>query len=413
MTVGFMRDQFHPTRAAKNWPSYSATAARHVRGWGQLPTMEQLQSLLDALIPLYNSEIMKVSFDDRPRGNSVMMAHGELAVRLGGLHSDGFSVFSIEPAVRDMLKKTSLAGVRLGDLKPLFPRFYIGFEGGTGIFFGAEDRESAWEVDGAYVDLRSVDPTDGRIRVEVCLTTKDRLSALKPGYFEHWPLQWEPHYTLNMMGADDQTFAEALGFAIDSGEITLELDVDRDDAFRAGIVDTQPEAMAHGIELVAPERLGYERSADFNRRNLGPARECLALVLGVLCALSDKSGMMEHHENVWPSDTPTHSLDTLHTAKTPKARRNAAANLKRQGFSSVRRIVLGEDVLRRAARGGADHNTSGRSAHWRAGHFRRQRHGSGLELVKIIWIMPQFIGTAGDDEPGGRLYKVVKGTGRG
>ncbi len=49
---------------------------------------------------------------------------------------------------------------------------------------------------------------------------------------------------------------------------------------------------------------------------------------------------------------------------------------------------------------GAGHQ---KSAHWRRGHFRNQRHGEGFSNVKIVWIQPMLIGV-GQAQP--KLYKV-------
>ncbi|AUR22532.1 hypothetical protein [Phaeobacter inhibens] len=403
-----VREEYHPLRAAKYWPDYVAMMSRLCRPWKMYPTSEQIEEIKETMHKLYSKEVEKADLENRPKHIDPMMEHLERGIRYGFLAGSGLNIYSIAPHVRDAIKKTSLSGIRLGDLRTPFETVYIGFDRGSGIYFDHDNAKANLIVDGAY--LRKIERhSEGDTHLEICLTTRDRLGVLRHGYVDHWALQREPHFTFDLIGQPDQTIEEILGFAIQNGDMDLEPDEEATDEFRTTIADAQAEFLEKGVHVTVPTMTGPERRAAFRNQNLEEARKGLSVVLGALCVLTSRmDGDAAPPDEVWPKDAPAALVDRLENGLSPKARKKALNDLKKSGHMLIKRIVIdGSSQVQRLDRGPMP-GTNEKVAHWRSGHMRRQPHGPKNAEIKLIWIMPTFVGGDDDGRVGGRLIRVSK-----
>lgn len=397
------RFDFHPLRAWMLWPGYVAAMNRVSYSMKSMPAMDDLEKVSEAVLRLYNEEIFKVPFDARPSGKMHFYQLVERGFRIASLAASGMNIYTFSPTLRNALGKSNLGDVRLGDLRPPYSAFYLGFEQGCGIYFGTKEQPRRWLVDGAYVMVNRPDETRDEHVWNICLTCRSRTGLLAPGYSDHWALQEEPHFTFDLKGGPEATFEEAFGEALESGNLDLEPDQEAIDDFRASIASFQDEARSSGIEVVAPVVSSRELLAEFKSHNLASARKALALTLGAVCALTSKPEVNDQ-DTEWPEDTPMELVAKSEKAQSPKARRNAASEIKRRGFSPVRRI----DLSSFGATSHVGDSEPGRSVrpHWRSGHFRRQLHGKGRSLVSVRWIMPTVVNAGKGSVPEGRVYRV-------
>ena len=74
-----------------------------------------------------------------------------------------------------------------------------------------------------------------------------------------------------------------------------------------------------------------------------------------------------------------------------RRRQKEQSALTADGYAVVR--LVGREVGSASTGPGG----SGVRAHWRRGHWRQQRHGVGLALVKRLWIKPVLVGANHDD----------------
>ncbi len=58
--------------------------------------------------------------------------------------------------------------------------------------------------------------------------------------------------------------------------------------------------------------------------------------------------------------------------------------------------IIGRKYAHKHAAGSGAGSGESKRMHWRRGHFRQQKHGSGFSLVKTIWIEPVLVGLKGD-----------------
>ena len=394
------RLDFHPSRfralcpelaqIARKWSGERAGALRK-------DPLGSMQAMINSIIPVINSYQMRLPLEERPDLKDVAMKMPIKVATIAGLYGCGFNVFCFTPRVRDAVKHTSLDDVRLGDLQFPFPTFYVGFQGTTNIPLGSPNHL----IDGAYITGSRNDAAQ-TVSISVVLTSRRRDIAIRDP--DRYILEDEPSYSLRVEGGFGDTFEKALGFAIELGDLTREADLDGVDTFREGVVASQEDARALGIELVAPDVSGHERQADFNRLNLPFARQGISIVLGALCLLTaapDETSVSD----TWADDAPKDLVRKAQASKEFRKRHKAMRELKARGFPTVRKIDLGLNI----DAPGRSVPTGERgpvSPHWRKGFYRRQRHGPGNSLVKLVWIPPQIINEHLGAPVIGRRYDV-------
>jgi hypothetical protein len=394
------RNAVHPLRARARWPAYTELFRKNARQWGKLPSVEAINDLWPAFLTARNQAV-----DEIPIGRRLSLLDPdtafeqfEMGVRFGQLSRAGDNIYVVSPRVRDSLGRTSLGGVRLGDLKLPYDAFYIGFDGGTDAFFGTKSRPRGWQAEGAYVNRAPEE--EGEQRIEICLTSRDSAAAVQDGYYRTWAMRREPHYTFQLAGPPERTFEEALGDAIESG--ALEPDEGAVEELRAKLPAAQAVAAHVGKEARLSPTLGPERAAAFKRENLQAAQRGLALVLGAICALTARSE--ETWQQEWPDDAPRDVVEALQAEKSDSRRKKLVHELRRRGFASVRRIDLSECAAPEPT--GATGGGRSPAPHWRAGHFRRQPCGTGRAEVRLVWILPTIVNGKHGQPRAGRIYHV-------
>ena len=338
----------------------------------------------------------------------MMTRHMKMMPRFGMLWQGGCRILSISPDLQEAIRLSELDAVRLGDVRLPHERFYVAFPGGLNLRMedtDAEGRVATSDIDGAYV--LSHETESGQISLEIVVTGK---RVDEDPYDLPWPLRKEDHYTFHIKGQAEDTFEDAVGFAIQSGLLDIEVDQGQVDRFREGVVETMPDAAAVGIEIRVPEVTGFERDAMFNDRNLDDAKKALAAVLGVVFALTAKPEL-EDTTPQWPSGSPENLVRDHASSKSPKAIRNVEIALLKSGFLPIHRVSL--DTLkagdeRPEGKGRPDGRTV--RPHWRAGHFRRQPYGPGRTKTRLIWVLPSFVtGNAGGEARSGRIEEISRG----
>lgn len=90
------------------------------------------------------------------------------------------------------------------------------------------------------------------------------------------------------------------------------------------------------------------------------------------------------------SDAGTQARQALARAVSGAHRRKA---VRASAFSYDCIMVEGPEPLTEEERAARD-SGGPRSAHFRSGHFRHQRHGPGFSLTKVLWIRPTFVNPA-------------------
>ncbi len=245
----------------------------------------------------------------------------------------GKHVITGTPELMADLAMTDLDKVRLDDVKLPFNNFYVALGDGHDWRLPGTDAV----IDGLYVDVLPAE----RRHIGILFTT--RLGS-DPGRRIRSPRQATPVMPLALEFGD--TIPEMVDEAIET-------------SFCMGIEDTpQGSAVKGGRETLAA---------------------VLNLAFNLVAYMTAEPGDVG---DAWPDDAPTPK------GKGPSRGVDAATRnaLLDKGFVTVR--LAGRAVSRH--RGGLARASLSESIE-RRGHWRRQPHGKGLSLVKIIWIMPTWV----------------------
>lgn len=399
------RDSLHPMRMQSRWPGWADTVRRQARDWGAAIQYEEFESLQKDLRKTYNQALESIAVEKRPKGSQHLLETLERSVRFGMLHRAGFNIFLMSRAMRSAIGRTSLKGVRIGDLRMPFQALYIGFEGGSGVRF--VDGSRSWVNDGAYIieaPLRTDDPTGSR-RFEVCLTSRDPVGPMRPEWGEGWAAEREPHIVLHLVGMPEETIEEALGHALANGEIDLEVDEAQVDSIRLSVGGIQEEGALMGTRITTPMETGTEWRARFNNENFAAAHVGLGMALGALVVMVARRDGGDIDQDVWPADAPEDLVKKAELSENPKARRKARGDLLRAGHVTFRHIDF--DGSQAETDGAPSVAGGGKRPHWRQGHIRRQPFGPERANYKLVWIHPMLI-NAGIGAPGGRVTRISR-----
>lgn len=129
-------------------------------------------------------------------------------------------------------------------------------------------------------------------------------------------------------------------------------------------------------------------------------QEAMEYVANCLCYLSSHNTF----KTEYPEDAPKALLEKMEVAKTDKQKQKAQSQLKSMGHIPITYVHL---EASQSAGGFNTGTASGRSLHWRRGHWRNQRKGQGLSLSELIWIKPTLVGD-GQINSEAREYRVSK-----
>lgn len=341
------------------------------------------------MMPIYNDIIMTLPREKRPeRPTAMLVQEASLASHVGAFVEHGRNIFFLEPHLVRLLDQTDLANVRCGDVQLPFDCFHISFgDAFDGALPGAPNR-----IDGAYITSHP----GWSDNLQVLVTTR-RLDQQHPDKPNRWPFSRDVYFYAPLNVSDpDATFEDVVRAAIEDGEIKIEQSIMRPD-------DEEVLELPGGPVLVRDVRhLTDAEETELTWKGLPMFRRALALVVNALCYLNATSG--ETEAKLLPDDTPADLAANWQSAKVG-LRDRAKSGLLERGFMPV--MIRKGDVA--AGTGPADGGGGVQvSAHWRRGHWRRQPHGQGRALIKLMWIRPTLVAADHGAVPDtkGHLYRL-------
>lgn len=209
-------------------------------------------------------------------------------------------------------------------------------------------------IDGCYVSRESI---DGDTELNIAFT-----STLPDCYL------WDEHSVLANIVVDAESFIDCLG--------VLSEDKTFDGLGRAILEKgNYPEQLA-------------ERWAAYLPAALSIAANCI-------CYLSwEKTEIRES----FPPEAPPRLVRQAQGGN-ERERRRAASKLQSLGF---RRIHMAGEAL--AKQIGLTEGSREVPPHWRRGHWRHQRHGTGRSMIKLIWINGTVVNADKGAPAGGHIY---------
>lgn len=353
---------------------------------GGVLTEAGLERITTAVMEHYNDALDAIERDLRP--SSMDVASGIIADvgHLASFAACGRNTFVISDDLLEMFLRTDLSGVHLSDIRFPYQSFHIAFPSGLPLRLPG----SGNAIDGVYVETT----VSGHVSFYF---TARRPDAERLGFV----LGHEPHF-FAPLPSGCETLAEALEGAIKAGDIDLE---EGSPSSRA-LLDAVDDLRAEGLPVEAVTETGHDRAAKRNRDALPAIRRALAVVGNALCYLSSQP-IEQISEEQWPGATEG-EVAALSAGKGRKSHQKARGELLKKGLMPIRVLRFERATGHRSKWG---FGAGAVRAHWRRGHWRRQRHGEGLAGVRLVWIRPTLVNQSAPLDEAERLYIVDDGEG--
>jgi hypothetical protein len=118
-------------------------------------------------------------------------------------------------------------------------------------------------------------------------------------------------------------------------------------------------------------------------------RACLNIIINAACFISFRpEDITEEWDGEVPAWVPQALADSRDTRRSRDRRRDAEQHMSSNDYCRIR--ICGKNLFPDLSHLETGTGVSPR-AHWRRGHWRRQRYGTALALVKPIWIRPTIV----------------------
>jgi hypothetical protein len=170
---------------------------------------------------------------------------------------------------------------------------------------------------------------------------------------------------------------------------------------------THPDGTMTHVEDVRTK--SRQRRIEVFRSQESAFRQCLNIIINAACFISFKP---EDITDEWEGEPPPELLSAANLPGKNNTGRMKQMEAQRQvANGDFTRIKLCGKVLFPEERGFPGLGKSSR-AHWRRGHWRRQRHGPGLVLIVLRWIRPTLVKKDSGEPVEARVYDVQKPAGQ-
>lgn len=380
---------YHPMRYGQT-RDYS----RLVREFeGRTMSSDGLNRVSQAIQGEYNARIGDLPRRWAPPGTAMLAINREITQfeAFQRFRHNGRAIFDLDHRLVALFGRTTIADVPLDLIRLPYAALYLHFAGLDGC-----TTPEGWQLSGAYVHEVSE-----RDAMEIVMTW----SPPAPALALEWPQRPEPLHKQSFVG--DTRHMDA-GQAMDRlyGARAIALDHERYEAHAerataAAAIEDEifPSSQGLGVRRLAvttKDRSTYEKA---ELDSLQPmAAQAMAVVINALLYLTMYP---DDRDEIWPKGTPVRLARQADNEEAPpKARRRAETRLAQMGY---RRVHLCGREIRMHDLPGPPGQGAARATHWRRGHWRRQPHGPGASQRRLIWVMPTFVGQAGD-EALGHLY---------
>lgn len=381
--------QFHPCRTLKTRPAIRA-----------LPTPTQIEAgiftLADAQLITetrrLESNLHRLAFTPEARNRTTMSDDMNATMAAFTHRANGGAIYVLPDRLVEEFDNTDCEEIRMRDIKLPFTHLFLKFTPPQPLFLA----EGA-PVDGCYV-IKQGD--------EYLFTLTARLDGVD--YSQSLSIVcFDPMFSLHLpvpefeSGKPAPSLEPCVNEAVELGikdfldrnappTDNLSQTITRPDGTTANMVDVRAQSRRRRIE---------------NFRSQEPVfRACLNIIINAACFISFRP---EDISEEWDGEIPTwvdEALKDTRDTRSARDRRRAAHELVARG-EFIRIKLCGGNLFPDKTAEGSGSGLSPR-AHWRRGHWRRQRHGPGLSLSTPRWIRPTVVMKDNGPVADARIYDI-------
>jgi hypothetical protein len=381
--------QFHPSRILKTRPALRAvpTPENMIDGIMQ---MSDFQRILE--VHRVEANLHKLAFEPAVRPRTVFN-DGDSCLAAFTHRSNGGAIYVLPDPLVEEFDNTDCEEIRMADLKLPFNNLFLKFTPPHPLFLA-----DGAPVDGCYI-IKQGD--------EYLLTLTSQLegvdyvrsisiACLDPTFSLHLPV---PVFSLDKPAQDTDICINA---AVEMGikdflaknappSDDISQTIERPDGTTTTVVDVRAKSRRRRVAVFRDQEPVF--------------RACLNIIANAACFISFRP---EDISEAWEGEPPGWVIEALNdpaeSRRTRDRKRDALRNIAGGDYTRIK--ICGGNLFSDISREGATGHGVSPRAHWRRGHWRRQRHGTGLSLVTPRWIRPTIVKKDNGPLVEARIYDV-------
>ena len=359
--------QFHPLRVLRLRPNLRALPS---------PTLCQGTIMFDDFEHANevrgreaNAHMLCFASSARPRDIAIYQNDSNISMMAFTHRANGGAIYILPDRLVEEFDNTECGEVHIGDITLPFPSCYFSFTPPEPVSLSP-----GTVVDGCYLNRQS---DEYLVMLTTRLVNVDyerslSLVCLDPTFSIRLPAT-DPDLSIN--DAIEKGIAHFLADNAPPPE-DLTQTIERPDGTTCTMVDVRVQNRHRRIEQFRAQELAF--------------RKCLNILVNAACFISFRP---EDIYDTWAGNPPTELIAAIEDpGKTRAARarkRDAVRVLDTADY--VRIKICGKALFTEPTTGEIPGTGKSPRAHWRRGHWRRQRHGPSLSLFQMRWIRPTLV----------------------
>lgn len=373
---------YHPSRTLRTRPAVRALPSPTLTNG--LMDMSDYEAILTVRRREANAHMLAFDRLARPRDMALFNVDTNSTMAAFMHRAHGGSIYVIPDRLVEEFHHTDCTEVRVGDITLPFASVFLKFAPPEPIYLEENAR-----VDGCYIGKQGdeflftlaarIDGADYENSMSV--------ACMDPIFALHVPTS-DPELTIN---AAVELGIEAFLRENEPPVENFSGDIERPDGTIAHVEDIRRRSRKQRIERFRSQEPAF--------------RACLNIIVNAACFITFRPNDVS---DAWEGEPSAELLAAANavgdTRRSRDKKLGAQRKLESGDFTRVK--ICGRNLFERT--GESDGEKEGKSprAHWRRGHWRRQRHGTGLSLVVLRWIRPTIVMKDQGPVVEARIYEV-------
>lgn len=376
--------RFHPSRVFRTRPAVRTIPSPRNMMEG-IMALDAVQAVMEARRHEWNFQLLAFHRDVRLRA----LSHEDTQACLAAFNhrANGGAIYQLPDALVEEFDHTDCDEVRLAEIKLPFTNIFLKFTPPTPLVLA----DGAF-VDGCYVvkqgDEYLLSLTSRWEGIDYSQSLS--VTCVDPTFSLHLPLPPDnPQLLVNdAVALGIAEFLEKNAPPTDN----LSQSITRPDGTKAYVEDVRAQSRRRRIQVFRSQEPTF--------------RACLNIIVNAMCFIAFRP---DDFTEEWDGQPPGWAVEAIRDTRNTRSARDRHQHAQRVfatgDFTRIR--ICGKDFQEKKEpaealpRAGASPR-----AHWRRGHWRRQRHGAGLTLIILRWIRPTLVKPDNGTLVETRLYDV-------
>lgn len=383
--------RFHPLRVLRTRPAIRAipTPNDMIDGVMQMETAKKIMEARRIEMNLH-----MLAFDPSARIQPAISKDTDTCMAAFSHRANGGAIYILPERLVEEFDNTDCDEIRMKDIILPFPNVFLKFNPPHPLLLA----ENAI-IDGCYLVKQGEEYLLflTTILKGVNYTTSLSITCLDPTFSIHLPIQKSTaNQSVENVGlcvneAIDLGIREFLEMNSQPTE-NISQSITRPDGTTAYLEDMRTQSRKHRIEVFRSQEPVF--------------RACLNIIVNAACFISFRP---EDITEEWDENPPAWVCEALNDNRDTRSARDrkqhALRTISNGDYTRIK--ICGKNLFTDIPQNPAaiGHGVSPQ-AHWRRGHWRQQRHGTGLSLVTPRWIRPTIVKKENGPLVETRLYEV-------